>query len=81
MKALENYLLEMDIEDSDVEPLNVGETSGEKRKSGEKCKNQEEPRGQKVRKDDSLVIKIPQRRWLGQIAVQQVTQTTTPSPT
>jgi hypothetical protein len=76
-KALENYLLEMDIKDSDVEPLNVGETSGEKHK------NQEEPGGQKVqkvRRDDSLVIKIPQRRWLEQIAVQQVTQTTTPSP-
>ena len=65
-KALENYLMEIEVDEPDPEPLL------NKRKRKEPTQSEPEP--------SSLRIRIPQKRWLEQIALQQAeARTTTPS--
>jgi len=62
--TLERYLLEIDEEEPDPEPLD--QTSGPAAQMTKK-------RGRDDRDDGRVMLKIPRKRWLEQIALEELT--------
>ena len=73
-KALESYLMDLDVEETDPEPI---------RPVLKRKREQEHPaQRDKRRKGSDLVVKLPYKRWLEQIEVQKlIDANTSPSST